>query len=106
MSRYSLKPLPHRADLFEVVVGWDPSLSTYFVIVFGVPRHGPEPEVRHWCGCIPRQISCVEDLRREVQDYATIEPKFISQLKDDKSIRCAETPRRMSRFVSRLLGIS
>jgi len=34
MSRYSLRPLPHRSDVFEVAVGWDAGLSTYFVTVF------------------------------------------------------------------------
>jgi len=32
MSRYSLKPLPRRSDLYEVAVGWDPALETYFVV--------------------------------------------------------------------------
>ena len=106
MTRYSLKPLPRRSDLYEVAVGWDPALETYFLVVFGAPIHGLEPEVRHWSGGRPRQISNVEDLRQEVKDYATLEPKVISQLQADQTMRLAETPWRMSKIVLRLLGLS
>lgn len=41
MSRYSLKSLAERADVFEVAIGWDPGLGTYFAIVFGVPEPYP-----------------------------------------------------------------
>lgn len=106
MSRYSLKPLPHRADLFEVAVGWDPGLETYFIMVFGVPVHGLEPEVRHWGGGSPRQISSIQALRQEVEGYAILEPELISQLEADQSLRRTEAPQRMSRFISRILGMS
>lgn len=104
MSRYSLKPLPHRPDLFEVAVGWDPGLETYFVMVFGAPLQGLEPEVRRWSGSSPRQICSVQDLRQEVEGYAIMEPELISQLQADQSSRHAEAPRPVSRFISRLLG--
>ena len=104
MSRYSLKPLPHRADLFEVAVGWDPGLATYFVMVFGAPPQGLEPEVRRWSGGSPRQIPSVEELLQEVQDYAAIDPELISRLQADQSARRAEAPRPARGFISRLLG--
>ena len=48
MSRYSLKPLPEHSGIFEVAVGWDPGLGTFFAIVFGVPSADRDPDVRHW----------------------------------------------------------
>lgn len=66
MSRYSLKPLPHCADLFEVAVGWDPGLETFFVMVFGLADAGCDPEVLHWLGGQPSQIVTVEELRGAV----------------------------------------
>ena len=42
MSRYSLKPLPHQDDLFEVALGWDPGLDTFFVTVFAASDGAPE----------------------------------------------------------------
>jgi hypothetical protein len=42
MSRYSLKPYPHRTDVFEVAVGWDAHFVTYFAIVFAGPESAGE----------------------------------------------------------------
>lgn len=105
MSRYSLKPLPERSDIFEVAVGWDPGLETFFVIVFGVPVHGLEPEVRYWSGGNARKISGVEELLRKVENYAILEPELISQLQADQRLYRTKAPLQMSRFISRLLGI-
>ena len=46
MSRYSLKPLPEHADLFEVALGWDPGLGTYFLTLFGAPDQDRETDIR------------------------------------------------------------
>lgn len=62
MSRYSLKPLPHRADLFEVAVGWDSALNTYFAIVFGVPDAACDPAILSWRGRSPEQLPTVSAL--------------------------------------------
>ena len=43
MSRFSLRPLAHHTDLFEIALGWDPGLGTYFVTVFGTPDRDREP---------------------------------------------------------------
>lgn len=69
MSRYSLKPLPHRADLFEVAVGWDAGLSTYFTIVFGAPEIACEPKALLWRGRTFGEISGVAELLSVVRDY-------------------------------------
>ncbi|WP_062346006.1 hypothetical protein [Novosphingobium sp. CCH12-A3] len=66
MSRYSLKPLPEYSDIFEVAVGWDPGLDTFFVMVFGVAETGLDLQVLHWLGGQHRQIVSIEELQAEV----------------------------------------
>jgi hypothetical protein len=85
MSRYSLKPLPHRADLFEVAVGWDPCLSTYFAIVFGVPEIACEPEVLQWRGRTFGEISAVPELLDIVREFAEVAPELRCRLDADQS---------------------
>lgn len=103
MSRYSLKPLPHRSDIFEVAVGWDPGLGTFFVVVFGVVEAGHDPEVLHWLGGQPRQIGTVEKLQAEASPYAELPIELVSRLSDDQRNVSASPPQRLSRFVSRLI---
>lgn len=43
MSRHSLQPLPGLGAIYEVAIGWDRALSTFFVVVFGAPDDGGEP---------------------------------------------------------------
>jgi hypothetical protein len=37
MSRHSLQPLGGSGAVYEIAIGWDRSLASYFVIVFGLP---------------------------------------------------------------------
>lgn len=85
MSRYSLKPLHHRGDLFEVAVGWDPGLSTYFAIVFGTPEFAREPEVLLWRGRTFGEICEVAALLEIVQVFAEVAPEMRSRLDADRS---------------------
>lgn len=103
MSRYSLKPLPQHSDIFEVAVGWDPGLGTFFMIVFGVADAGRDPGLRHWRGGQPRQIVTVEELQAEVLPYAELPMKLMSRLRDDQRNGGANPSQRLSRFISRLL---
>ena len=103
MSRYSLKPLPERSDIFEVAVGWDPGLGTFFVVVFGVADAGRETDVRHWLGGQPRQIVTVEELQAEVLPYAELPLELVSRLRGDKRNRGENPSHRLSRFILRLL---
>lgn len=103
MSRYSLKPLPQHSDIFEVAVGWDPGLGTFFVMVFGVADAGRDPDVRHWLGGQPRQIVTVEELQTEVSPYAELPMELVSQLRGDQRNGGANPSQRLSRFISRLL---
>lgn len=103
MSRYSLKPLPGHSDIFEVAVGWDPGLGTFFVMVFGVADAGRDPDVRHWRGGQPGQIVTVEELQAEVLPYAELPMELVSQLRGDQCNGGPSPPQRLSRFISSLL---
>ena len=104
MSRYSLKPLSHRLDVFEVAVGWDPGLGTFFVMVFGVVEAGHDPEVLYRLGGQPRQIVTVEELQAEVSPYAELPMKLVSRLRGDQCNGGPSPSRRLSRFISQLLN--
>lgn len=85
MSRYSLKPLPHRSDVFEVAVGWDPSLSTYFAIVFGIPETACEPEVLLWRGRTLGEIHGVAELLDIVREFAELVGELRGRLEIDRN---------------------
>lgn len=87
MGRYSLKPLPHRGDLFEVAVGWDPGLGTYFAIVFGAPEIARDPEVLLWRGRTFGEIYAVEELLDIAREFAEMDPELRCRLDADPSRR-------------------
>jgi hypothetical protein len=102
MSRYSLKPHPKHSDIFEVAVGWDVGLGTFFVIVFGVANADHEPDVRHWSGCQPRQIVTVEELQATTLPYAELPMNLVTRLRDDQRCGCANSSQWLSKLLSRL----
>lgn len=103
MSRYSLKPLPERSDIFEVAVGWDAGLGTFFVMAFGFAETGYDPEVLHWLGGQPSQISAVEELQAEISPYAELPLDLVTRLRADQRNGGASTQQGISRFILRLL---
>ena len=104
MSRYSLKPLPEHSGIFEVAVGWDPGLGTFFAIVFGVPSADRDPDVRHWLGGQPNQIVTVEELQAELLPYAELPLELGMRLRNDQHDGDAGPSQHLSRFISRLLN--
>ncbi len=84
MSRYSLKPLPEYSDIFEVAVGWDPGLDTYFVQVFGTPDASSEPDVRLWRGTSFQEIETVRELLAIAGDFAEISGELSGRLTSDR----------------------
>lgn len=104
MSRYSLKPLPEHSDIFEVAVGWDQGLGTFFVMVFGVADASCDPDVRYWQGGQPGQIASVDELQAEVSLYAEFPMELVSRLRDDQRNDALNPTKRLSRFVSKLLN--
>lgn len=102
MSRYSLKPLPVHSDIFEVAVGWDPALGTFFVMVFGVPNVGGDPDLRYWQGGKPNQIVTVEELQDAVATYAELPPELVVRLVNDQRDPNAFPSQRFSRLILKL----
>ena len=84
MIRYSLRPLAGRADLFEVALGWDAGLGTYFVTVFGTPDRECEPDIRLWRGTRPREIGTPAELIAIAADHAEIPEGLARQLEIDR----------------------
>lgn len=104
MSRYSLKPLPHRADLFEVAVGWDSGLDTYFITVFGPPEVQREPEVRLWRGNVWRDLATTQELITIAERYAMVPADLAVTLEQDRNVERQELRSPISRVISQLLG--
>ena len=104
MSRYSLKPLPHRTDLFEVAVGWDPGLDTYFITVFGTPEVQREPELRLWRGNVWRDLATTQELIMIAEQYAMVPADHAVTLERDRNVERQELRLPNSRVISQLLG--
>lgn len=104
MSRYSLRPRPERTDLFEVALGWDPGLGSYFVMVFGTPDETSEPDIRLWRGTSPREIGTPAELIAIAADYAEIPEDFARQLEIDRLQSPHNPDRPASRLLQELLG--
>ena len=104
MSRYSLKPLPEHSGIFEVAVGWDPGLDTFFVQVFGTPEAYGEPDVRLWRGTTFQEISTVYTLLAVAEGFAEIPAGLMAQLEKDRTAESSDHKRSIGRIVSELLG--
>lgn len=82
MSRYSI---PARLEIYEVVVGWDNPLSTYFAQVFD--RTKDEDDDHHcvlWLGAELGEIRTVNDLMEAVARYVDIPPDIVWRLYLDR----------------------
>ncbi len=99
MSRYSLKPLPEHADLFEVALGWDAGLGTYFLTLFGAPDQDRETDIRLWRGTRTREIASPAELIALATPYAEIPGDLAASLVLDQ----LASPYDPDRSVSRLL---
>ena len=104
MSRYSLKPLPYRADLFEVAVGWDSGLDTYFITVFGTPEIQREPEVRLWRGNVWRDLVAAQELVAIAEKYAEVPADLTTKLEEDRIAAPHQLRQPINRVISQLLG--
>jgi len=104
MSRYSLKPLPHRADLFEVAVGWDPGLDTYFIIAFGVPEVLREPAILLSRGTSLRDITSTDVLLDIARTFAEIPDELAAKLHFDRLAAPHILEATFSRLLAELLA--
>lgn len=104
MSRYSLKPLPNCAELFEVAVGWNPGLDTFFITVFGTLGIQREPDVRLWRGNTWRDLVVVQELVAIAVQYAEVPADLATKLEVDRIAAPHQLQQPINRLISELLG--
>ena len=104
MSRYSLKPLPHRSDVFEIAVGWDDGLVTYFIIAFGVPEARREPAILLWRGTSLRDITSTGVLLAIARTFAEIPDDLAAKLHFDRLAAPHNPETSISRLLAELLA--
>ena len=104
MSRYSLRPLAEHADMFEIALGWDPGLGTYFVTVFGTPDRNREPEIRLWRGTSPAEMGAASEVVAIAAEYAEIPDGLTRQLDFDRLASPHNPDRPASKLLEALLG--
>ena len=81
----------------SITVGWDQSLETYFIQVWG----GGEPEagnLRLWVGSLRGEVSNIDSVTSLLEPYAKIPPELLTQLRNDFEERTPPTA------LQRLLG--
>ncbi|MDQ4422137.1 hypothetical protein OOT33_17130 [Sphingobium sp. DEHP117] len=104
MSRYSLKPLPEHADLFEVALGWDAGFGTYFLTLFGAPDQDRETDIRLWRGTRPREIATAAALIALATPYAELPDDLARRLEIDRLARPINPDRPASGLLQQLLA--
>jgi hypothetical protein len=80
MSRY---PIPAHDRRYQVVVGWDGPLETYFAQVFDTTQDDDDTACVLWEGHALRAIATVEALHTCLRPFATIPSAIIAQLRHD-----------------------
>lgn len=80
MSRYDISA----PDALEVVVGWDPPLSTFFAQVWdrSLDEDDPAAELL-WVGCAPGEIRDVEHLSKAVAPWVAVPDATVRALHAD-----------------------
>lgn len=82
MSRHELPA----ADGLEVVVGWDPPLSTFFAQVWDRRLEEDDPAAELlWIGCAPREINDIQKVMDAVKPWATFPDEVKRALYRDAS---------------------
>lgn len=80
MSRYRLTP---HASRYEVIVGWDPPLETFFGQVFVPAAAEDDDACVLWVGGALRALPTVALLQACLRGYATIPEEVVAQLHHD-----------------------
>ena len=84
MSRYTIAPFDPR---FEIVVGWDWPMRTYFAQV--LDNENPEDDenyARVWIGTSFDEIQTPEELHAAIAAYGNMPDDIIQDLRDDRGI--------------------
>ena len=90
MSRHSLVPLPEHGAIYEIAIGWDRALGTFFVIVFGTfddddsAPGGDELTPLLWEGAAPGALITPEATIAFAAPYAVIPDGLAALLAADR----------------------
>ena len=104
MSRYLLKPLQQHSEVFEVAVGWDGGLDTYFIMAFGVPDATHEPAILLWRGRTLRDITSTDVLLAIARTFAEIPDALPAKLDFDRLAAPHNPEAPISRLLAELLA--
>ena len=82
MSRYKLKSPQY--PQYDIVVGWDAPLRTYFCIIqdFNIDDEEADPTIL-WVGTNYDEIMTVEKLCQQIADYVIIPDEIVVELTQD-----------------------
>jgi hypothetical protein len=86
-SPVSRHDVPAKHQAFEVTVGWDQPLSTYFAIVLRCDDDDDDPlddPVVLWLGGIPCEYPRAEDMIAPLMPYAELSEEMIAMLREDQ----------------------
>jgi hypothetical protein len=91
MSRYKYLG---KEDYWEIVVGWDNALGTYFAQIWDLRtvEEGDFPSPVLWAGCNLGEIPTLADLEVMVERYGSIPGETRKDLEDDFARRTPPTP--------------
>ena len=84
MSRYTIPPDDRR---FQVIVGWDDPLTTFFAQVFALTVDAEEDDTACvlWVGGDLQALTTVAAVQAALQAYATMSPEIVARLQHDQA---------------------
>ena len=82
MSRHAVPSFDAR---YEIAVGWDRPLNSYFAQVEDMHADDDEDPVVVWVGAGPSEIQTPEALRAPIAAYGTLTDEMISTLAADRA---------------------
>jgi hypothetical protein len=81
MSRHTIPSFNQR---YEIIVGWDWPMETYFAQVRDNEAADDEPPIRVWVGGSFDEVQAPEELREPIAAYGTLTDNVIAILRADR----------------------
>ncbi len=85
MTRYSLRPLPELTHVYEVAIGWDQAMATYFVAIFGPPDEQGDPVLLRWMGATFGEAQHPQDAVTYARRVAEVPCDLYRRLRRDRN---------------------
>ena len=89
MSRYHV---PAHEARYDIHVGWDDPLETYFVQIFNTTTADDAAACMLWEGGGFQALPTVEAVQRALQPYATLPPAICTRLRHDRAHATPRSP--------------